>query len=502
MKTRFLLPLTIAALSALSSASASAQSILDASGNFTVLGSTAVTNTGNTAVTGNVGVSPGLAITGFPPGTATGNLHINDGVAAQATADAEKAFEGLANIQETSNLSTNLGGQTLTPGVYKFAAAAALSGTLVLDAQGKNGVAWVIQVGSDFTAANLSAVSIINLGSNAGTDDGVFWQVDGNVTAGAGSTLLGNFLADGNIALGTAASDEGRLISLEGSVTLAASTITDNGTNGDLAGGLVFDAEGDVVAAAPVHLVVDDAKQRIWDISGSYIFHLPNLDISETIDLDRAGGYSGTATVTANTGPGEVIGDFDVNSIVLQSGTVAKVIGKIHGQEAFSVSASQIPNSTPPGVVHGAMMAALNSNLVINQNTLTLDGAISGTLNLGAGKQATLTKAYKRTFSGHSTVSVALPADMDGTWTLDLALGKDGELYSGNGQITLSNGKTFALKATGVFVPGTGVLTLVITGVRGDSDIVIEAQFNWDPVTSSVISTKSLHVFFLGQHVS
>ena len=121
---------------------------LGQAGSFAVLGGSTVTNTGATAVTGDVGVSPGTAITGFPPGTvAAGTLHSNDAVAQGAQTDLTTAYNALAGQACNTNLTgTDLGGLTLTSAVYCFSASAQLTGTLTLDAQNNPNAVFVFQI--------------------------------------------------------------------------------------------------------------------------------------------------------------------------------------------------------------------------------------------------------------------------------------------------------------------------------------------------------------------
>ena len=89
-------------------------------GSFAVLGGSTVTNTGPTTIHGSLGVSPGLAITGFPPGLVSGGAtHAGDATALQAQIDTTAAYDSLAALACTVDLSgKDLGGMTLTPGVY------------------------------------------------------------------------------------------------------------------------------------------------------------------------------------------------------------------------------------------------------------------------------------------------------------------------------------------------------------------------------------------------
>jgi hypothetical protein len=108
---------------------------------FAVLASSTVTNTGPTIITGDLGVDPGAAVTGFPPGTVVGGTtHSADAVALQAQSDNTTAYNDLAAEACNTNVSTDLGGLTLVPGVYCFSSSAQLTGTLTLNAGGQCGL--------------------------------------------------------------------------------------------------------------------------------------------------------------------------------------------------------------------------------------------------------------------------------------------------------------------------------------------------------------------------
>jgi hypothetical protein len=124
---------------------------LGAAASFAVLGASTVTNTGNTVVTGDLGVSPGTAVTGFgPPGTVGGGtIHAADALAAQAHADSTTAYNALAGETCSQDLTgQDLGGLTLTAGVYCFSSSAGLTGTLTLNAQGNANAVFVFKMGS------------------------------------------------------------------------------------------------------------------------------------------------------------------------------------------------------------------------------------------------------------------------------------------------------------------------------------------------------------------
>jgi hypothetical protein len=232
MNAHHLIPriLTMAASAVLLFASTpvSAQ-ILATAGNYAVLGSSTVTNTGNTVLMGDLGVSPGSAITGFSaidggPGIFTGTVNQGNAASAQAQADLTTAYLALSALSFTANLSgVDLGGLTLTPGVYFFSSSAQLTGTLTLDAQGDPNARFVFQIGSTLTTASDSLVNLINVSSSAecGPDNGLFWQVGSSATIGTNSTFAGNILALTSITLNTGASiADGRALAQNGAVTL------------------------------------------------------------------------------------------------------------------------------------------------------------------------------------------------------------------------------------------------------------------------------------------
>lgn len=198
---------------------------LGTAASFAVLGGTAVTNTGPTVVTGEVGVSPSAAITGFPPGVVVppGTLHSADAAAAQAQIDVTTAYNTLAGLPPTATLTgQDLGGLTLTAGVYFFATSAGLTGDLRLDAQGDPYAVFVFQIGSTLVTASSSRVILINGASPCN----VWWQVGSSATLGTSTAFTGNILALTSITLNTAAALEGRALARNGAVTLDTNVVS------------------------------------------------------------------------------------------------------------------------------------------------------------------------------------------------------------------------------------------------------------------------------------
>jgi hypothetical protein len=191
---------------------------LGSAASFVVLASSTVTNTGPGIFVGDVGVSPGTEVIGFHPGAIhQGSIHRNDPVAIQAQVDATTAYNTLkgqpCNVKLTGQ---DLGGMTLTPGVYCFDTSAGLTGDLVLDALGNPIAVWVFQIGSTLTTASNSSVKM----TNGGRSLNVFWQVGSSATLGSATRFNGNILADASITLVTGASLIGRALALHGAVTM------------------------------------------------------------------------------------------------------------------------------------------------------------------------------------------------------------------------------------------------------------------------------------------
>ena len=177
---------------------ASAQISLGTSQSFAVLGGSTVTNTGASVITGNVGVSPGSSVTGFPPGlVAGGSIHAADAVAAQAQSDLTTAYNAAAGTPCGVDLTgQDLGSVgTLTPGVYCFTSSAALTGTLTLNFLGNPNALFLFKIGSTLTTASGSSVVLTNTGG-ATRPTNLFWQVGSSATLGTGSSFAGNILAN------------------------------------------------------------------------------------------------------------------------------------------------------------------------------------------------------------------------------------------------------------------------------------------------------------------
>jgi len=191
---------------------------------FAILAGSAVTNTGATSVTGDLGLSPGSSVGGFPPGILVGTQHINDIIASQAKLDLTAAYNDAAGRTCTDivTLSGNIGGLTLTPGLYKSTSSLAVSsGDLTFDAKGNANAVFIIQIASTLTTTSGRKVIL----SGGALASNIFWQVGSSATFGTTSVFKGTVLALQSITFNTGATLEGRALARTGAVVMAGNTL-------------------------------------------------------------------------------------------------------------------------------------------------------------------------------------------------------------------------------------------------------------------------------------
>ncbi len=195
---------------------------LGTASSFGVLAGTVVTNAGSTIINGDLGVSPGTTVTGFPPGTVNGSLYIgNTTLADQAQTDLAVAYGLVAGQAATQTGVTTLADVTLLPGVYNSAAAIGITGTLTLDGNGATNPVFIFQMGSTLTTGVGSQIVLIG----GARPENIFWQVGSSATLGDSSLFAGTILADASITVTTDAMIDGRLLALNGAISLDTDTI-------------------------------------------------------------------------------------------------------------------------------------------------------------------------------------------------------------------------------------------------------------------------------------
>lgn len=207
--------------------SGAGSALLKGAARFAVFAASTITNTGPSVVNGDIGLTPGSSVTGFPPGTFTGTQHINDAATAQGKLDLQAAYTDLVG-RPCTTVAPNLD-STLGPGVNCFSSSAQLNTALVLDGQGNPNALFIFQIGSTLTTASNSTVTLIN-GASAGN---VFWLVGSSATLGTNTAFQGTIIAYSSITMTTGSSlTNGRAMALNGAVTLDSNSITNPGAGG------------------------------------------------------------------------------------------------------------------------------------------------------------------------------------------------------------------------------------------------------------------------------
>lgn len=190
---------------------------------FGVLAHSTVTSIGATHITGDIGVDPGSAITGFPPGTITGDTHVGDATALAAQSALTAAYNDAASRASDATIAGNIGGRTFRPGVYKSTSSLALSsGDLTLDGKGHSDSVFIFEVASSLTVT--SGRKVILTGGTR--PENIFWQVGSSATFGTTVDFSGQVMALQSISLATGATLHGRALARNGAVTLQSNVIT------------------------------------------------------------------------------------------------------------------------------------------------------------------------------------------------------------------------------------------------------------------------------------
>jgi hypothetical protein len=396
---------------------------------FSVLAGVAgVTSTGATTVSGDLGVSPGTAIVGFPPGIVAGTTHAGDATAAQAQADLTLAYNDADNRVPHTQIAGDLNGRTFHAGVHHSIAAITLTGTLTLDGEGDPNAIFIFQVDAALDTAASSHISLIN-GAQASN---VYWQVLGTVGTGATSTFAGTILANGAITIGAGSELIGRALS-KGGVTLGNDTIR-------------------FTTALPPTISITGGSSAVTKDSTPAIAGTTNAPTGNTVTVTIAGQTLATS-VLAN-------GTWSATAAVLLAG-IYPVVASVRDAAGNAGTASQTltvevnPDpvnlrTTAPfsllagvlGITNTGLGSSVAGNVGVSPGIVMLGfwpGNIAGTAHLGnataSQAQADLTLAYNdadnrvahtefsgdligRTFRAgvhHTAAAVALT----GTMTLD-----------------------------------------------------------------------------------
>jgi hypothetical protein len=352
---------------------------LGAATGFSVLGWTGVTSGGPTTVSGDVGVSPSIAVTGLPASVVAGSIHAGDAVAAQAQIDLAHAYNDAASRDATSTFAGDQNGLAFHPGVHRTRAAFTLTGNLTLDGDGNPNAIFIFQVDAALNTAADSNVILIN-GAKAAN---VFWQVNGAAGTGAPSTFSGTIMAAGAITLGAGGLLIGRALS-QGAVTLANNTIRFSAAlppTVSIVGGATdvtknptraMAGTSNALPASPVSVVV--AGQTLtttvqtdgtWSVTPSALLAGAH-DIRVSV-RDAAGNYGvGTQTLTVEINPAPVLlNSSAAYSVLGATGITSSGFTSLSGNLGVSPSTSVagFPPGTVAGTVHAGDAAAAQAQL-------------------------------------------------------------------------------------------------------------------------------------------
>jgi hypothetical protein len=197
---------------------------LNGTSNFALLSGSAITSTGATNITGDMGLSPGTSVGGFPPGILVGTQQINTNLATQGKLDLTAAYNDAAGRTSTDivTLSGNIGGLTLTPGLYKTTSSLAISsGDVTFDAKGNANAVFIIQIASSLTTTSGRKVFL----KNGASASNIFWVVGSSATFGTTSVFKGTIMAMQSITFNTGATLDGRAFARSGGIVLSDNTI-------------------------------------------------------------------------------------------------------------------------------------------------------------------------------------------------------------------------------------------------------------------------------------
>lgn len=183
---------------------------------FAVVAGATVTNSGYSKIYGDLALSPGSAVTGFPPGEVIGTAHVTDGAAAACMGDLAIAITNANSRPADSTMSGELGGMTLPPGVYKSDGMFSITGTLYLDGQNDPNAAWIFIMATSLQVNTGGSVVMLNYNNTAVN---VWWSCGERADILTSAKMQGTVMAHQSIAVRTGATT-GPLMANIGEVTL------------------------------------------------------------------------------------------------------------------------------------------------------------------------------------------------------------------------------------------------------------------------------------------
>lgn len=376
-------------------ASVSAQS-LGSADTYAVVGGTAVTAAGaGSVINGNVGVSPGTSITGFPAGATVVPpfaTHVNDGSAIAAQSSVGALYTTLAGLGGATNILPELGGVVLTPGTYSFSTTANIAAGTTLTLSGSG--TYIFKVGSALTANVGSSIVL----ANGATACNIFWQVTSAATLN-GVTFSGNVVAQSGVTLGVGASLSGRAL------TTAAGAVTLSGGN-TIGGCSSAPAACPAITVLPATLpggTVAVAYSQILSGTGGtapYTFAVTSGTLPAGLTLTAAGLLAGTPTTAGSS-------TFTVTATDANGCTGVRTYTIVVAAAPAVPPVCPVITLSPPTLPPGAVGVAYSQTITGSGGTAPYTfGVTSGTLPAGLTLTSAGVLAGTPTTAGTSTVTI------------------------------------------------------------------------------------------------
>ena len=470
---------------------------LGAADDFAILAGAGITNAGETNVLGHIGSNPTVTVTGQATITQTGSLHLGDDTSIQAKSDLQTAFDAASALTSTNTIAGNLGGLTLSPGVYTSAATIAITGNLILDAGGDANAVFVFQAGSTLDVAASSEITLIN----GGSVDHVYWKVGSTANIAANAKLLGTVLAQTTIAMAAGSSVRGRLLAINGSVTLSSNnvhkydppivTLTASTINLATAAGYAVLAGGGITNAGETNVLGHIGTNPTVTFTGQASItqtgevHLADAAaIQAKTDLQTA--YDSAKSVSSVSPiSGDLIG------MTITPGAYESV-GAISLTGNLVLDAGGDANAVFLFRVEGALNVAAGGNVtVINGGSAdNVYWRVTGAANLAAGSSFMGTALVKTAIAVAAGASVrGRLLAIDGTVTLS-----NNNVYSYDAPVVTLSTSTIDLATAGTYaiLAGTGITNAAgVSSVLGDIGTNPAATFTGQ---TTLTHTGNLHL--------
>ena len=478
---------------------------LGAARSFAVLAASTVTNAGVSALVGDLGLSPGISVTGFPPGMLAGTLHVTDPTAAQAQLDLTAAYNDAAGrTLGAIALAGNLGGMTLAPGLYKSTSSLEISsGDLTLDAQGDANAVYIFQMAS--TLVTTTGRKVILAGGAQAAN--IYWQVGSSATLGVSSVFKGNILALASITANNGASVEGRLLARTAAVTLdnnvvnvaVASVSVDttapfvssatpwNGATAVAIGSTVTARFSEAMSASSITPATFTLMQGATAVSGAVSYAAGAAMFTPALNLSPRTLY--TATIT--TGAADLAGNHLASNVAWSfstaDGVVVVPIQPVSSLGTFEILAGSTVTNTGATSVTG--------DLGVSPGTAVTGfppGILTGTLHAGdptaAQAQLALTAAYNDA-AGRSVGAIGVAGNLGGRTLAAGVYKSTSSLEISSGDLTLdakgNADAVFIFEMASTLTTTTGRKVILAGGARA-------ANIIWQVGSSATLGTSSV----------